>query len=75
MGCKNPLSERAREHAVQDFALALAEKVLKVHFALGGDSWTEPDEDGNSMERYYCWSERPTTVAKMAVARFMLGEA
>jgi len=75
IGCKNQLTEQEQEHALQDFALALADKALDVHYALGGDSWTEPDEDGSSIDRYYYWSDRPSTVAKMAVARFMLGEA
>ena len=75
LGCKRPLTESGKARALKDFALALADKVLDVHYALGGDSWTEEDDDGNSMKRYYYWSDRPATVAKMAVARFMLGEA
>lgn len=78
IGVTKPLSETEKASALKNFALAVADKALDYHYALGGSRWTEVDEDdeiSSSMERYYYWSDRPSTVAKMAVARFMLDEA
>lgn len=75
IGVTKPLSEEGKAKALKNFALAVADKVLDYHYALGGSRWTEADDDGSSMERYYYWSDKPSTVAKMAVARFMLDEA
>lgn len=79
LGCKRTLTEREKEKAIKHFMAALSDKLLKIHYALGGDRWTVEPEDSpyEPSERYYTWDcETPrTTVAKMAVARFMLGEA